>query len=303
MKTGILLNTDQISCFDESGNEIDCRNTGQDGNFNTCREAEGERFTIGEDVAVDTWTGLSWPRNANLPEFPLTWNEASEFIREMNDSGVFGIYDWRLPARDELFSFISHQCINPALPDNHPFVNVFNGYYWTCTQCARLPNQAWYVHLGGGRVYRGMKHGSYLVWPVAGRESKPRSGEERFLVDQDCFYDRMTEITWAFRIGELSGPLTWQEATQAINEVNGRKMGGHSDWRLPNIRELESLVDLTRHSPAVALEIPDIRLQEGYWSSTTSVYEPRYAWVLYIQDGAVGVGYKSQPDFYVSAVR
>jgi hypothetical protein len=29
--------------------------------------------------------------------------------------------------------------------------------------CARLPNQAWYIHLGGARVFKGMKHGSYMV--------------------------------------------------------------------------------------------------------------------------------------------
>jgi len=48
----------------------------------------------------------------------------------------------------------------------HPFTNIFTGYYWTSSSCARLPNQAWYIHLGGARVFKGMKYGSYMVWPV-----------------------------------------------------------------------------------------------------------------------------------------
>lgn len=35
-----------------------------------------------------------------------------------------------------------------------------------------------------------------------------------------------------------------------------------------------------------------------YWSSTTSMYESRYAWVLYMRDGAVGVGFKPLSEFF-----
>ena len=59
-----------------------------------------------------------------------------------------------------------NNCINPSLPTGAPFENVFAGYYWTATTCSRFKNQAWYIHLGGGRIYRGMKYGSYMVWPV-----------------------------------------------------------------------------------------------------------------------------------------
>lgn len=51
-------------------------------------------------------------------------------------------------------------------------------------------------------------------------------------------------------------------------------MCGHLDWRMPNIRELESLVDLCADSPALAPDHPFGNVREVYWSSTTSVYEP-----------------------------
>ena len=88
-----------------------------------------------------------------------------------------------------------------------------------------------------------------------------------------------------------------------LRKANRRRSAGFDDWRLPNIRERESLVEIKSHSPALPQGHPFHSIQEGYWSSTTSAYEPRYAWVLYLRYGAVGVGFKSKPDFFVWAVR
>lgn len=86
-------------------------------------------------------------------------------------------------------------------------------------------------------------------------------------------------------------------------QFNRERHHGIKNWRLPNIRELESLVDLDRHSPALAADHLFKHIADGYWSATTSVYEKRYAWVLYPRDGAVGVGYKPLHEFCASAVR
>ena len=188
MGNELLLETDQTGCFDESGKAINCHNSGQDGAVKQARRIEGsDRFRVLDDIVQDKLTGLFWQMNANLAEFPLTWKEAFEFIQEINASRLSGINEWRLPARKELFSLVSHQFVNPSLPKCHPFKNVFHGYYWTRTESARLLNQAWYVHLGGGKVYRGMKHGSYMVWPVSGRFTDHSSMENRFIADGDSF--------------------------------------------------------------------------------------------------------------------
>jgi len=303
IKIQLLLNTDQSSCFDEDGNRINCRNSGQDGALKESKRNAPNRFRFSEDIVQDHCTGLSWHKNANLPGFSLTYKEAFEFVQEMNQSQVSRRSDWRLPTRSELFSLISHQHINPSLPKNHPFTNIFHGYYWTGTACVRLPDQAWYIHMGGARVYRGMKHGSYLVWPVAGIAPDAYDIKNRFVSKGHTFYDRLTKKTWWNDPGTAETPLTWQKALDQIRMMNEAKVAGYSNWRLPNIRELESLIDVTQHSPALAPGCPFHGIAEGYWSGTTSLYEPRYAWVLFTQDGAVGVGYKPQPDFFLSAIR
>jgi hypothetical protein len=299
----IILETDQSLCFDEFGNSVPCIDAYQDASSETNVSYPTRRIENRDDKVVDIWTGLCWQKNANLSGFPLSWNEAVEFMQEINHAETKIENNWRLPSRMELFSLISHQEINPSLPKLHPFEEVFNGYYWTQTECARLPNQAWYIHLGGGRVQRGMKHGSYMVWPVSGPKMDTYYSADRFEKKGNLTFDSITNRTWFSGKEIYQDMVSWPEALSLIRNLNKNKEAGFTDWRLPNIRELDSLIDTTQHSPAFAEGYAIDRVQEGYWSSTTSIYEPSYAWVLYTRDGAIGVGYKPNADFQILPVR
>ena len=115
------------------------------------------RFQLVNETVIDHQTGLMWTKNASLFGFPMNWGEALQTIKDLNESSFYSYQNWKIPNRKELFSLLSHDTVNPSLPIGHPFSNVFSGYYWTSSTCARLPNQAWYVHLGGARVFKGMK--------------------------------------------------------------------------------------------------------------------------------------------------
>ena len=126
----------------------------------------------------------------------------------------------------------------------------------------------------------------------------------RFIASPDqTVIDNLTGLIWSKDSAPSGNDMTWQAALDSIKTLNSQHYLGYSDWRLPNIRELESLVDVNSHSPAMPPNHPFQEIAEGYWSSTTSVYEPSYAWVLYTLDGAVGVGYKAKADFYAWGVR
>ena len=92
-------------------------------------------------------------------------------------------------------------------------------------------------------------------------------------------------------------------ALALIEAINQASRYGFNDWRLPTIVELESLTDMDRHSPALSFGHPFANVRDFYWSSTTSQYDNQYAWVLYLQDGAVGVGHKPFSGFYLWPVR
>jgi hypothetical protein len=292
------------------------------------------RFVADKKVVVDRLTGLMWTLNASLNPFPEDWNQAFQVVKKMNQKQLFGYRDWRLPEYRELFSLISHRNINPALPTPNPFVTVLSGYYWTATPCSRLSREAWYVHLGGGRVFKGMKHGAYMVWPV---RRFTRTGVEHPLGDPapdmiDCgteyemnvegatgtvidltskrfkrsertVIDRSTGLMWWPDASPYRKPVAWDSALNIVRAMNRSSAGGFDDWRLPNIREIAALVDTRFHSPALPAEFRELPVDPGCWTSTSSAYDPRYAWVLYTQDRALGVGYKVQKEFNVLAVR
>jgi hypothetical protein len=299
MKFPWRLVTDQRLCYGVGGRVVPCAGTGQDAEGKSTGPDPAPRFEVQADSVTDVSTGLCWSREANRFEFPLTWDEAADRVADMNRSGWAARRDWRLPSRRELFSLLSHQHVNPALSQGHPFRNVFPGYYWTDTSCARLPDQAWIVHLGGARVYRDMKHRACLVWPVAGLRHDEEISGPRLRSDGPKVQDLWTGLCWT---PAARGLLSWDDALGAAAALNSADPAGRRRWRLPNIRELDSLLDLTRHSPALPAGHGFGPTPDGCWSATTSVYEPRYAWVLYPRDGALGVGFKPRAEFCTWAV-
>jgi hypothetical protein len=327
------LQTGQITCHDAMGGMIDCAGSGQDADFRSGVPWPAPRFEVLGDAVLDRLTRLVWARNANMAEFPLAWQEALDYIATMNRDNVFGSPDWRLPNRRELRSLMSHQTRKPALPQGHPFVNLFIGWYWTSTTAAINPAYAWYIHMEGARMFYGHKDQFSLVWPVRGKEStilpatgqarcydtngqliscagsgqdgEFRSGvrwpEPRFEEAGSMVVDRLTNLCWRSSADLTGRPSTWEEALEAVTELNRQRDVAYS-WRLPNINELESLVDCSAHSPALAHGHPFREVREGYWSSTTSMFEPDWAWALYLTKGAIGVGQKKGAHFSVWAV-
>jgi hypothetical protein len=328
------LQTGQITCHDTAGREIPCLGSGQDGEFRRGVSWPIPRFELQGDIVLDRLTGLVWTRDANLAEFPLTWQEALDFIEGMNRKKTFGFLDWRLPNRRELRSLVSHQTRKPALPEEHPFQNVFLGWYWTSTTAAINTAYAWYLHMEGARMFYGSKEQFFLLWPVRGGESGllPATGQSechdssgrpvpctgtgqdgelrfgrpwpvpRFEVQEDAVIDHLTHLRWLRTADCIGRPATWKEALVAVAALNKQSSGGLC-WRLPNINELETLVDCSRHSPALPQGHPFLDVHEGYWSSTTSMFEPDWAWALYLTKGAVGVGQKRGAHFHAWAVR
>lgn len=335
MITPSCLVTDQTRCYDAAGREIPCAGSGQDGEWRRGVSAPDLRFTAEGELVRDRLTGLVWTRDANLAEFLLTWEEASAIVANMNRSQAFGCTDWRLPNRRELRSLLSHQTSQPALPAGHPFTNVFPGWYWTSTTAAISPAHAWYVHMEGARMFYGGKDQSFLLWPVrgAGNDVLPATGQRRcydsrgtpvscagsgqdgetchgrpwpvprFRKQREHVLDRLTGLCWRKDADLTEGAATWEEALAAVERLNAECPGAREVWHLPNINELESLVDCAEHNPALPREAAFENLCAGYWSSTTSTFEPDWAWALYLDQGAVGVGQKAGAHFQVWAVR
>ena len=144
----------------------------------------------------------------------------------------------------------------------------------------------------------------------------------------DTITDFDTGLMWEKKIDEVLGfpcepfnlpscwtrKFTWANAMdEFISELNGftdvaqSQVGhaGHTDWRLPTVAELRSIVDTT--VPGCRIDTPCIDPIFGptvynYWSSTTTAMFPTSAWLVEHGSGNPGIGLKTLP-FSVRAVR
>jgi hypothetical protein len=328
MNSSHILATGIRQCFNEDGQLIDCHRTGQDAELKPGRRWNENRYErISDHLVKDRATHLIWSKNACPSDYPLSWMEGLKFVQEMNDRREYGRKDWRMPNRRELRSLIDHGAKKPALSKGHPFENVFLGWFWTSTTAAIATRYAWYVHLEGGRMFYGNKDGFYWVWPVCGSSDIlastgatachdemgmeiPCSGsgqdgellmgafwpEPRFVPGENGVKDLLTGLVWHPKASFCKQPSTWQDALLAVQSL---RQETNLPWRLPSINELESLVDASAHSPALSDARLFTEIQESYWSSTTSAFDPCWSYVLYLTKGAVGVGYKKNKDFFL----
>lgn len=329
----LILPTGLTGCYDQAGRAVPCYGSGQDGEVQGPQAGSAARFAAGPDLITDRLTGLQWSADASLAVTPLTWGEALDYVAGLNAQVWGGHGDWRLPNRRELRSLIDHGRQRPALPGDLPARNLFQGPYWTSTTAALHPQHAWWVDLAGGRSFYAGKDQDCMVWPVrrtspvlpatgqvrcyddagreipcagSGQDGESRAGRlwpaQRFLPVDGGILDRLSGLVWYPRGDLLGEAVIWQVALDRLAERHRRIPQGPA-WRLPTINELENLVDCGRHSPALPDGHPFKGVADVYWSSTTSMYEPDWAWALYLDKGAVGVGHKPFARFHVWPVR
>lgn len=92
--------------------------------------------------------------------------------------------------------------------------------------------------------------------------------------------DTCTGLMWQRETAR--GPYTWQQALQYCEGLN---LAGHGDWRLPDVHELQSIVDYGRRRPSIDPTLDGT--SSVYWSATEYVAADLYAWAVYLDDGAV----------------
>ena len=98
----------------------------------------------------------------------------------------------------------------------------------------------------------------------------------------DTVTDRVTGLMW--QKGGSSEGMTWADAKEYVNKLNSGQFGGYSDWRLPTIEELASLIKSMR---AKGLYIDPIfsERQEFCWSADT--FAPDVAWYVGFKAGMI----------------
>jgi len=228
----------------------------------------------------------------------------------LNAAGFGGYDDWRLPSIKELYSLIqfSGKDVAPeAASGDVPFIDtdaftfvygnpnggerVIDSQYASST--LYVANSAEGQLLFGVNFADGRIKGYGLTMPGGGDKTffvqcvrgNTDYGINAFKDNGDgTVTDDATGLMWARNDSGIDEPagLNWEEALAWVEKQNATGYLGYDDWRLPNIKELESIVDYTR-SPATtgsaaidpvfgATAITNEAGQADfafYWSSTT----------------------------------
>lgn len=92
---------------------------------------------------------------------------------------------------------------------------------------------------------------------------------------------------------------TWEAA---ISYCEGLSLGGFTDWRLPNVKELKSIADMTTFNPAINATYFPNTISSDYWSSTTYAGSTTDAWLVTFDFGFTSDDIKAST-YYVRCVR
>jgi hypothetical protein len=101
----------------------------------------------------------------------------------------------------------------------------------------------------------------------------------------------------------VSETFTWANALAFIAALNTAPCyAGHCDWRLPNVKELQSIVDYGRNNPTIDPAFGPTA-PAAYWSSTSYVGAPVAAWAVDFYIGDVMGNFPKNNLLFVRAVR
>jgi len=281
---------------------------GEDSDYNinppsyTKLDADGNDLPdLATDWAMvrDNVTGLIWEvktddDSVHDKDSTYTWQDAQDdFIAELNTQQFGGYSDWRLPAVMELSSIVNRGTYSPAI-DTGYFPNTMSSNYWSSTTYAYDTDYAWRVNFDLLGVYGYDKSNSYYVRAVRGGQSESL---DNLVVNGDgTVTDTSTGLMWQ---QVTAGSMIWE---QAIGYCENLSLGGYTDWRLPNLNELQSIVDYNRDNPAIDTNAFST-IWSNYLSSTTFAYITSHAWLVNFSLGGVSNGGGKSLTYLVRAVR
>ena len=110
--------------------------------------------------------------------------------------------------------------------------------------------------------------------------------------------DYDTGLMWQDNYDSKSIKRDWQGAKNYCQELT---LAGYSDWRLPTIKELQSIVDITRADPAIKKIFKNVASKD-YWSASEDVSSAKYAWKVGFDDG-YSYYYRKSFECFVRCVR
>jgi hypothetical protein len=299
----VVVDTGQEKCY-ENSQEIACPHAsqafyGQDAQYQGNQPSYQDN---GDGTVTDLNTGLMWQKT---PGDKVTYDEA---VAGADDFSLVGYDDWRLPTIKGLYSLIlfsgtdpAPESVEPAVPfiDTNYFdfeygdisagERIIDAQYWSSTEyVGTTMNQdatVFGVNFADGRI-KGYPRdtgpqGQPMTEFVRYVRGNSDYGINNFVDNGDgTVTDNATGLMWSQDDGGAG--MDWEDALAWVQQNNEENYLGYNDWRLPNAKELQSIVDYTQspqttNSAAIdpVFEVTSIIDERGeinypfYWTGTT----------------------------------
>lgn len=302
----LLADTSQNKCYDEI-NQINCPAEGESffGQDAQYLGHEPSFVDNGDETVTDKNTGLMWTKDSG---------DKQEYY-DVKGISFAGYDDWRIPTIKELYTLMDFRGIDPDAADMNdgglvPFIDttVFDFEYGDSSFGDRIIDSQWVtsnvyvskvmngeecffgVNFADGRIkcYPTQKGKGYFVRYVRGT----LVGND-FEDGDEIVIDKSTGFVWQKE--DSGNGMDWEHALSYCENLN---LAGKTDWRLPNIKELQFIVDYskspdTTNSAAInsIFGISEIVNEAGqkdypnFWSGTTHVSHNNAQSAAYISFG------------------
>jgi hypothetical protein len=272
-----VVDTEQETCYDNSG-EITPPQPGEPF-YGQDAQYYGVEFTYvdnGDGTITDLNTGLMWQKT---PDFDnrTTWYDALDYAEDLN---LAGYEDWRLPSIKELTSI---SAFYGSIQTRTPYLDTtYFDFEYPEPPLREIDAQYWSSNLYVGDIFGGdeaafgfnFADGHIKGYPTNGG---PSGGFLIRCVRGDTYGENSFVDNGDGTITDLSTGLMWQKSDdgvgrnweEALAYAEGLEYAGYSDWRLPDAKELHTIVDYTRNDLAID-PIFDMVDEDGwFWASTT----------------------------------
>ncbi|MCX5632359.1 MAG: DUF1566 domain-containing protein [Phycisphaerae bacterium] len=314
-----VVSTGQTKCYDNhseiSPPKLGQPFYGQDAQF---QRHPSSYSLIADGLTVyDRNTRLTWQRSPDTDgdgiltrRDKLTLTQALALPAKLSAAKFGGFDDWRLPSIKELYSLFDVRGTDPSGPSRMdtsgltPFIDtkffkfaygdtrtgerVIDSQYASSTKyvgkSARGFDKLFGVNFADGRIkgydlqMPGGMDKTFFVQCVRGN---PKYGQNDFKDNTDgTITDLATGLIWSK--ADSGKGMNWQDALAWVQKKNAEKYLGYNNWRMPSVKELQSIVDYTRspdttQSAAInpLFDCTQITNEGGksdypfYWSGTT----------------------------------
>ena len=333
-----MMASGQVDAFDLDGNVVEGLVEGDDLYGQDAHYLKGETMTYqdnGDSTISDLGTGLMWQQIPSTQDF--TWEEAQEYCENL----VLGGYDdWRMPSAKELFSISDFESGWPYINIDYFKLVIQDEFskdeqYWTNNLYAGVTVE------GGDNAAFGVNHVTGHIKAYAAGNAVMGDPNDTITVDtipndtigpppgDDPMGNPLAKYVRAVRgdeyginefadngdgtITDNATGLMWSQDdngegvdwTDALSYAENSELAGYSDWRLPNVKELQGIIDYSRSitatdaanvGPAIdpLFNCTQISSEAGYddypyyWSSTSAYFStasPGYYYAWYIAVG------------------